>query len=253
MSPTAEEIQAQGSTSQGEQPQFVTKDEIATLIHSAVVTHLKKSLPKEVTAAVKSAVEETLPTLRDQLGPKPPADGEDTAKKPHDPSPEVAAMRKQMNELQAQIKEERERTHAAERKRLEEKAHGDLRAALQNKVRPEALDMAVKAMIYEGRLVVQDDGTPLFKVRSALGRGMSEEDHEFPLAEGVEEFLKTKEAAFLIPAPSGPGARKPQDPSLGGRHPNGRQIPQYAHEANSVEEAMQRVDQRVAVLGGSFE
>src|SRR6185369_3072022 len=75
------------------QTEFVGKHEIAAIVNAAVSSHLKRSLSKEITAALEGA----LKPIKERLdAPQPEPQADKTASK--GPSPEVAALEKKLSD-----------------------------------------------------------------------------------------------------------------------------------------------------------
>lgn len=243
----AEQGQAQTSqTEEVSQPQYVTKDDIAAIVNAAVSSHLKRSLDKSIGSALDAA----LAPIKSKLDAPPPSAEEKTQQK-QGPSPEVAALQKQLADMQAAMAKANADV-AAERKRNHETAaYSALKSELGGKVRPEALDAAADLIFHARKHVtVDDDGNATFKVRSSRGKGMPEEDLEYQLADGVREFLKTKDAALFLPSPGGQaanGGRAPQQTRT--QQPSQRQSPRYDSPAASEEEKLRRAVELFAAKG----
>jgi hypothetical protein len=236
----------------------VSKDEVRTIVSGIVASALKKELPKIVDSQIKGALGEALgPALAAAIEPlkasfaaAKPADESASGVDKSKPSPELVAMQKQLADMQAALRAKDEEA-AAERKRArEDKAFADLTAELTGKVRPGTEKMVATLLKANGQLVVGDDGNATVKVKTALFKGQAEEEHEFPIADGVGHYLKSKDAALFLPAPSGGagGGRPPPNTTTGAK-----QAPRYDAPAVSDEEKNRRVAERLAALGVGFD
>ncbi len=197
--------------SDSSQPQYVTEDRLAAIVNAAVTGHLKRSLGKEIGSAL-----EAYDTKRraEKAARKAEEDAEVTRGAPvaKQPSPEVAALEKRLSDMQAMMRSAQEEAASERQRAREHKAYGDLKSELNGKVRPEALD-AVADLLFHARkrVSVDEDGNTLFAIRQAPAKGLPDADVNYPLSDGVREFLKTKEAALFVPSPGqGAAVSKPQ-------------------------------------------
>lgn len=211
------------------QPTFVTEDRVAAIVNAAVTSHLKRTLDKSVGDAITKALD----PIRQKLEtPAPAPQPDDKSPDKSKPNPEVAALQKQVSDMQAALKLKDEEAATQRRQAREDKAFTDLVGALTGKVKPGSERTAALVLRAEGRLVVDDDGNASLKVRTSLAKGQPEQDHEFPIADGVGHFLKTKEADLFIPPPNQGGAggtRRSTGVNTPGSRPNGQ--PQDAVQA----------------------
>lgn len=209
-------------------PKYVTEEQIAQIVNSAVTTHLKRGLAK--------AIDEAIAPLKQKLETPPPSG--DGGGKGKEADPEVVALRKQLDDLKGVVKASQEAASAAEKRAADERAYNALRSELSGKVRPEALDVATDYLFRaQGRVVIDEQtGEPRFKHRTALVAGMPEEDHLFPLSDGVKQFLKGKEAQLFLPAPN--TAPNPQRP--GPRSTTPGQLPTYEKPPATDDEKVRR-------------
>ncbi len=156
---------------------------LADLVNGAVKAHLGRALPK----ALEESVTPLLTGFKAELTallPKAP------------PTPEAGkgtAVNPELEELRAEVKREKDARLTEKRQAREDKAHGDLVATLTGKVRPEAVRDVADLLFYARKAVkVGADGNVTMKVG----------DLDYPLAEGVGEYLKTKDAALYLPPPA---------------------------------------------------
>lgn len=198
----------------GEQPKYVTAEDVASIVNAAVTNHLKRTLPKEIEALGSKLSGDMKKTL-EEFKPKADPQGEGSGK----PSPEVAALQAKIDELVAANKATAEKAEKAERDRRETHAYGELRAALSKSVRPEMLDIVTKVVRADGLISFDEEGKALFRVRRSPGAGLAEEDQQLPLNDGIAHFLKSKEASVFLPPPT---PKSPQG-SQGAPRPSAQQ------------------------------
>lgn len=148
---------------------------LANLVNAAVSSQLKRHL-KGLGDTIGATLDEKLSAL----GVKPqPAPAKDAADVP-DPMKEVEKLR---GELKAQ------KLRAAEKE-----VFADVRSILSGKVRPDAMDTAIKVLKADGVIKIDArDGAASFK-HAELG--------DLDLNEGLSEWLKG-EGALFAPAPTG--------------------------------------------------
>ncbi len=223
-----------------ESPKYITADEL----NSAITGHLKRAEAKQA-----DTLKALLASEFAKLTPAPaPVETEKPAK---GVAPEMAALQEQLKTLQTTMQAERARAEAAEQKQRNDKAFGDLKAALGKTVRPELLDIAAENLFHAKKRVEFDEaGNALFKtIRQTPG--FADDEVLMPLADGVASFLKSKEAAVYLPAP---GGQQTQTAPRGGRiptaAPNHHQTPTptYAAPAASDEEKVQRAMERAEAI-----
>lgn len=231
----------------GAQPEYVTADQIGNIVNAAVSSHLKRSLAKEIAGAL----EQQLAPIKQRLAEAPPPPADDAAAGKGGskaPTPEMQAMQKQLADMQAAMKAAQDEAASEKKKAREEKAYSALKSELTGKVRPEALDAAADLIFHaRKRIAVDDDGNVLFNVRSSLGKGLPEEDRQFPLADGVREFLKTQEAALFVPSPSGGNGAQKRPTQQQPRAPGA--APRYDTPAKSQDEMARRALEALAAKG----
>lgn len=152
---------------------------IGNAINAAVSSHLKRHM-KGLGDQFGTMLDERLAALSQKKETPAPA----VEKPAADPMQEVEKLR---GELKAQ------KMRAAEKE-----VYADIRSHLTNKVRPEAMDMAIKVLKADGLVKIDSrDGTATFK---------SQDLGDVELAEGLEEWLKGEGAIFAPTAQ----AKKPR-------------------------------------------
>jgi hypothetical protein len=193
------------------------RKEIADIVNAAVTSHSKRN-----TDAIGKLIEEKLAGFAPKPADPPPAPQGDGKSKV---TPEMAAMQAKFDEVLKALESEKKRTAELETKRRDDGAKAALRAALKD-VRPELQDVAVEYLFNSQKRVTYDEsGRPLFTVRRAPAAGLPEEDVQMTLEDGVAHWMKSKEAAGFIPAPT-PAGR------AGGRNPLGEQSTAAKRGAN---------------------
>ena len=129
------------------------------------------------------------------------------------PSPEMVALQKKLADMETALRTQSEAAERATRSAVEKDAYGALYAELNGKVRPEMQKDLADLLFHARRQVyVNDDGQTVFKVKASRGKGLPEEDLEYPLADGVKEFFKSQSAAPYLPPPmsgAGDSGRQP--------------------------------------------
>jgi hypothetical protein len=241
---------AQNTPAQGgddSKPDYVTKEEMGGIINAAITSHLKRALPKTITEALGPALETALAPLREKLD-KPAAPQDPADKGKDQPDPEVVSLKKKLEDALASMKVAQDAAETEKRKSDEQALRGAFRTEIAGKVRPEAVEDVVDLCFFRNLIKRDDQGRPTFTWRSALSKGMPEEDHQFPLADGVREFLKSKPAEIYLPPPSGD---KGSPKSSAGRLPNGSTLPPTTHydkPAQSEDEKLRRATEKIAAL-----
>ena len=229
-----------------DQPKYVTSDELGQMVNAAVTAQLKRGLSK-VTDDFKKELATQLAAL------KPSKEEHEETKKSSKQDPELAALQRSLAETQAAMKASEERAVAAEKQRREDKAFADLRTHLSTQLKPEMVDIAAEHLFYARKRVEFDEnGNPLFKAKRSPGGGLPEEDILLPLAEGVNAFVKSKEAAPFLPAPgpqAGKGGKAPPSGSTQSKQ-TGSSTKGTSDEAR-VQRAMEN-EQRLRDAGHNF-
>lgn len=163
----------------------LTESRIHELLNSALNSRDKKA-EKRMTDLLSRSLEDF--ATKFQGSPKA-----ETPVSTSTQAPEVLALQKKLEVLEAERKREREETVKQAKNLRDKDAYAQLSAELSNKVRPEAVDMVAKLLFHADKKIdVREDGV-FYKL---------DEDTEVTLAEGVKQFLKSKEAQFFIPPPS---------------------------------------------------
>ncbi len=197
-------------------PQYVTADQIGNIVNAAVSSHLKRSLGTAIEAAMKPITEKLA-----AAPPPPPADDETKRSHKKQPDPEFLALTQKLAGLENDLKTERERVAAEQKKSSDDRAYNTLRSSLENKIRPELLDMVTSHLFrVEKRVTVDEQGNPLFRSQRIAYTGAEPEDVDLPLRSGVDEFLKSDAAKPFLPAPGTSGAspmpKRGPSPNQGG-------------------------------------
>lgn len=203
---------------------------IGQTVNSAITTHLKRSLPGAVAEGFKSLnIAETIATEVAKLAPAKPAEGgdDDGKGKGKGKGSTDPVIEQQLKDLATKLEASEAKATAAdkarveaEQKRLLDGATTAFRNALQPKLRPELLDVAVG---HFGRdLKLAEDGSPLYRVKRAPYKGAPEEDAEVPLAEALPILLASEGLKPFLPPPGGGGSGEKLRGGNGGpRMPSG--------------------------------
>jgi len=202
--------QTNATTQQAQQPEYLTKDEARSIFAGIV----KSTLRSELGPAFKTFLDTEIAPLKTEFAafkqapPNTQQQGDDSAKKPRAESakteadPKFVELEKKLAALESENKRANERAAAERRRNIEMSGYGALRNALSGKVRPELID-GVEAMIRgRNQMVFDEDGNARLKMRVRASKDLPEEDQELPIEEGIQHWLKTKEAAAFIPAPT---------------------------------------------------
>lgn len=233
------------TTEQNEQPN--PEEKLNATINSAVTAQLKRAMSKQA-EEFKTLLADSLKAFK----PAPPPEDEDTKKQQKQADPALAAMRAQVEAMQASLAEANTKRERAEAKQREDKAFGELKDALKNKARPDMVDLLAKNFFYaDKRVEFDDEGNPLFRVKRSTP-GLADEDVLMPLQEGVNQFLGSKEAAPFLPAPvpggttQQRGSRMPVQTTHGSLGPNG--MPKYDKPATTDAEKIRRALEKESIL-----
>jgi hypothetical protein len=227
----------------------LTEEDVGKLVNAsvnaAVTSQLKRMLAPAVTEAIgglklESKIAEAIKAAQ----PAEPAPGAlgDAPK----PDPRLSALESKYAELEKRYQAEQEARAEAEKKGRDAAARAALKAALEPHISGTQLEVASR-YLYDAQGVVtfDEDGTPLVKSKRAPMRGMPEEDVFLPIADGVNEWIKSEEAKiFLPPHKPTPGKQSPGAPSLR----RGSEMPRYDSPATTEDEKIQRATEREHAL-----
>lgn len=170
-------------------------------------------------------------------------------------TPELAAMSAKLEDTLKRFDIADKARILAEEKQRDGQTMAQLKEALKA-VRPDMVDTAAKLLFHVDKRISYDEaGNPLFTVKRAPIPGMAEEDVPLPLAAGVEQWLKTKDASPFVasPAAGGPGGRGGKSP-LG--VPTGRNalgMPKYDGPATTDDEKVARAAENERALTKAME
>lgn len=187
-----------------------TKPDLSQIVNSAISTHMKR-LEKQFS----KSYEEKIRTLEEKVTQlTQPNDTKSNKKDKNEENPELSALRSQFESMKSELSAARQRADELDKKRKEDQVFTEVRNVLGKHVRPETLDVLASYLFKaSGKVEYDEDGVPLFKVRKAPHPGLAEEDVLMPLQDGIEAYLKTKEAAPYMPAPAATG-NAPKVPTL---------------------------------------
>lgn len=204
------EIQDQGQGAPAPASASLTPDEINRLVNSAVTAQLKRSIPQALTEALGSLkLDEKIAELVTKAAPqKPPEGGNPPDPKQVELEQKLVAMQRAIEATEARAREAEERRTQAEAAQRRDRGRAELTAALQGKVRPEAIRAVVDLLdsAYK-RVEVNEDGQVTLQVERPQYKGGPLEKATLPLSEALPVFLQSPEAALFIPAPGGQPAR----------------------------------------------
>lgn len=215
-----------GGNGSGETPKALTEEDVGRIVNSAVTSQLKRDLPKVVASALgELKLDEKLAAL----APKPieksdgdDGDGEGSGPGVHKTKFTEKDFKRQLQLLQDKLDAESKARQAAEQQRIEietrsrqEAARHQFRSALDGKVLPSLLDVAVD---YLGSRVLKLDesGNPILRVKKAPYKGAPPVDEDVPLTDGVQYLLASEDIKPFLPAKGG----SQEDGRSGQRRPN---------------------------------
>ena len=220
----------------GADVQVPTAEEIAEMITGATRSQIEKATRKLAGDLTKSSSDAMLEALKayeeKRTETAPPAVGGEKK-----PDPELAAMKRQLEEQGKILEVERKARVEAETSRRQESARTQVLSQIDGVVRPELKEF-LQDYLYH-RVEFDESGTPLIKVGG---------DEALPLKDGIASFLKSKEAGAFIPVQQ-PGGK----PGAGGKPPPSNQrpggLPNYdGKPATTDEEKVRRSMEREAAL-----
>lgn len=220
----------------GADVQVPTAEEIAEMITGATRSQIEKATKKlatDITKGSSDAMSEALKAYEAKRAEESPPVVTPGEKKP---DPELAAMKRQLEEQGKILEIERKARVEAETSRRQESARTQVLSQIDGVVRPELKEF-LQDYLYH-RVEFDESGAPLIKVGG---------DEPLPLKDGIASFLKSKEAGAFIPVqqPGGkPGAGGKPPPA--GNRPSG--LPTYDKPAASDEERARRAYEREQAL-----
>ena len=227
----------------------MSRAEVTDLINKTVtgaMTGHTKRLVADISKQIQASVAEAMKGLQ----PQPPADDEDKKNK----APVDGNLAKMQRELQT-MKEEAEKSRleaAAEKKAARmEKVESSIRSALGAKLRPETLGLAVDALKARGAIVIDDDGNATLRMPYASVKGAKPELTDFAIEEGLDVWLRTPEAAALLPAPGSGGSGAAPRPRVPGSSPSRESLMQKPLEKWTAEDRKAFFEQRTKELADS--
>jgi hypothetical protein len=230
-----------GGAGGGQTPQYVTVEQL----NAAIGSHLGRALPKALEPFNKQFgdINETLKKL---ATPKvEPTEEEKNRQRQSDP--ETLALKNQLEELKQANQREREAREKAEATQRDNAAFAHLRSLVAKSVRPELVDVVAKNLFYAEKVITYDEsGKALFKSRRAQYQGGPEEEVATTLEDGVQQYLKTKEAQVFLPPPT---SKQPTN-NGGNRQPTRFDggLPVYDKPATTDQEKVRRAMEREAAL-----
>jgi hypothetical protein len=218
---------------------------LGQLVNQAVTSQMKRGLAPAIAEAMKGINwGETLAPEFAKLAP---------VKTEPDPDPKGGGtksdLERQLAKIAGELEAEKSARTAADKLRLQvehdrkvDAATVKLRAALQDKVAPGALEHALAHLTQvQKRLSVDENGKELFTVRKAAYKGGPENDEQVTLEEALPIVLAEDSMKIFLPAPKGQPGNNP------GPRGNGA-LPQYSSPASTEEERSRRVIEATAAL-----
>ena len=171
-----------------------TDPKLVKLVNQAVTGQLKRAMRGHADT-LSSLLDEKLAALKPNGTGAAPEAKDRTKDKSSDGAP---AANEELEQLRAEMAAQKKKLADQELRALEKEAYADVKAQLQGKVRPEALDMAVKLLRADGAIKLDvKKGTYAFK---------GPEGELLDIEEGIAEWLKGDGALFVLQQPA-PGAR----------------------------------------------
>jgi hypothetical protein len=229
-------------------------DDIETKINVAVRAHLKremKGVTEQLSKSLGEQIAKGMETLKAQ--PSPPAEEGKSKNEKDDPKLKLAL--EEIEKLKRANQEERDRTRSLEDKARKEMGRGALKAALEAKgIKGRRADAAIALMETEGALRFPEDGESVLSVKRSRAKGASPELLEFSIADGVEDWCKTADAAEFLPAPAAPGPGQRNAPRPAAQQQNGtngvrKAGTRYEEPAVTEQEAARRTYEQLTNQG----
>jgi hypothetical protein len=180
--------------------------------------------------------------------PKKPA-SDDPPDPKAKPDPKISSLEGQLAEMKETLRKQSEATQAAENRARDERGFNQLKTALAEHVRPEALEIAARDLfLAQKRVSFDEQGSPLLTVKRAPFAGQAEEDVALPLGDGVAHWLKTSEAKLFLPAPGGGDPKLMQRGPRAGHRAGPDGMPVYEQPATTDAERVRRAQERSEIL-----
>lgn len=173
----------------GDDPKFVTQDQLSQVVNAAVSNHLKR-FESKLSGTIGSAVAEALKAHT------PAASGDDPPNDPPaDPNakvdPAMTQMKREMTAMRNKLQKAEDAT-AAEAKQRKSDA---LRTTVLKQLGEAGLSgqqlRAAQAVLYqEGRVHVSEDGSHIFRDADGV---------DLPLSEGMKGWIASDDAKLFLP------------------------------------------------------
>jgi hypothetical protein len=148
--------------------------------------------------------------------------------------------------------ESERRAIEAERKRVLDKTHADIRHYLSGgldpklKVKDDYLEVLTRD--HMGRVKIADDGTITMIGRKAPAKGLPPEEYEGSPSEVLSSWFRSEEAAAWLPAPS-PGGTRKEPPKVSPAIVPSVKAPSAQRPTDSLDEAVNRSQSQLADMG----
>lgn len=178
---------------------------IGQVVNQAITSHKSRKPEKSLADELKGVDwKTTLAPIFETWATENKLTGQPPGDQPTKPDPKLAALEAKLQALEIKGREDAEKIARAQAEARDKDAFAALRGALGPHVRQDALEIAASHLFTaQKRVTFDENGNPLFTARRASYAGGSEEDVPMPLADGVQHWLKSNEAKFFLPSPSG--------------------------------------------------
>jgi len=206
---------------------------IGQTVNAAVTSHLKRqpALADQLKAVDWKSM---LGPVVSELVPKPDdgGSGGDSGGKGGKAKGGDDAMARQLKELADKYEASEKRAAEAERLRTESETNRKLDAAklklrsgLADKLAPGMVDVAIDHLtVVQGRLKVDDQGNPTFRVKRSAYKGGPEEDAEVSLDEALTTLIDEPGMKIFKAAPKPPTGGGPPGPRVPGSGGGGQHL-----------------------------
>lgn len=179
-------------------------------IRSIVHGMIKAMLPNVLEGEVKKHIASLQPPTQDAPKPEPaqtPAAPTSQAQPGDAMAAQLQELQRQISSLQEDNKKKDQKLQKERERAAEQSAFGKIRQSLTGRVVPDAVDALTD--IFRARKMVKydEDGNVSLKVKYRDSADDPEVEEEFALDDGVDRFLKRKEAAIFLPPPAVSGKR----------------------------------------------
>lgn len=193
----------------GTEQNVSTQNPPQSQVSPELVAELVKALAPTLNQVVTSHTKRVEDRLSQQFAqfqktaPEPaPAAGPQTPEAPKSNDPAVATLQLQLQKLTEQLSASEAQAARIRLESAKERARNELRGMfLENKVRPEYVDVLVNSLEYQNRVVVDENGNSSFVVQVPEYQGGPLKATSVTVAEGVKHFLTEPQAKAFVAAP----------------------------------------------------